>query len=275
LRTHRPSATDRLTGRAVPTATRPARVEPSGPERLGSQVSPTRLPRLLGTLVMAFAPYEPLPMLGAARLLSGMAIELVYRWASGQLLADRNNKAVLLYSRTTRREDGAQLCREIFGVVCATVVGIVVVSFNNTVLLLPLGAILVASGVAARWVTDIVLGIIGARLIVIGWRATCAYRSERLLAARLPCASGLRWRIDFLAAVPVRTGHGGPLLAAFLCEADARSAEVVLHCEARNIGFYRKHGFRLLPTQCPGTQHLMARSPGGGRRTKTRRKRRP
>lgn len=215
---------------------------------------------------MAFAPYEPLPLLGAARLFSGMAIELVYRWASDQLLADRDNKAVLLYSRTTRREDRTQLLREILGVICATVVGIVLVVLTNTVLLLPLGVILVVSGVAERWVTDIVLGIIGARLVVIGWRATCAYRSERSLAARLPRASGLRWRIDFLAAVPARCGHGGRLLDAFLREADERSAEVVLHCEARNIAFYRKHGFRLHRTDRPGTQHLMARSPRGRHR---------
>ncbi len=219
---------------------------------------------------MAFAPYEPLPLLGAARLFSGMAIELVYRWASGQLWADPDSKAVLLYSQTTRVEDRRQSLREIIAVVCATVVGTVLVSLANTVLLLPLGVILVASGVPARWVTDILLGIIGVRLVVIGWRATRAYQSERSLAARLPRASGLRWRIDFLAAVPARSGHGGHLLDAFLREADKRRAEVVLHCEARNIGFYRKHGFRVLLADCPGRQHLMARSPGGHHRRKTR-----
>jgi hypothetical protein len=46
------------------------------------RLSPVWLPSLLGTLVMAFAPYEVRPLLGAAQLFPGKAIQLAYRWAS-------------------------------------------------------------------------------------------------------------------------------------------------------------------------------------------------
>ena len=222
-------------------------------------ISPVRLPRLLGTLVMAFAPYEPLPLLGAAQLFSGMAIQLAYRWATGQVVADPSNRAVLLWSITSRGERRRWLYREPFGVLCATVVGIGLVVINNTILLLPLGVVLVLAGVSARWVTDILLAIIGTRLLMIGWVALRSHRSEVALTGRLPTATRPRLRIDLLAAAPARSGRGGPLLDAFLRQVDEGGAEVVLHCERRNVAFYRKHGFQLLPVTCPGDQHLMFR----------------
>ncbi len=223
------------------------------------RISPVRLPRLLGTLVMAFAPYEPLPLLGAAQLFSGMAIELAYRWATGQVIADPTNRAVLLWSTTSRGEGRRWLYRELLGVLLATFVGIGLVVVNNTILLLPLGVVLVSAGISTQWVADILLAVIGTRLLMIGWRAFQSYRSEVALTARLPSASSPRWRIDFLAATPIRSGYGGPLLDAFLHQADERGAEVVLHCERRSVAFYRKHGFQLLPVECPGDKRLMLR----------------
>ena len=225
------------------------------------RVSPVRLPRLLGTLVMGFAPFEPLPLLGAAQLFTGMAIELAYRWANGQMVASAENSAVLLWSRTTRGVGRRWYYRELFGILVATVVGITLVLVCNTVLFLPLGVLLVAAGVATRWVTDIVLGLIGARLCVIGWRAVRSFRSEVALSAGLPEPRSQRWRIDFLAAVPARSGNGGRLLDTFLRQADEEGAEVVLHCERRNVAFYRKHDFRLLQMKCPGDHRLMQRRP--------------
>jgi GNAT superfamily N-acetyltransferase len=242
------------------------------------RISPVRLPRLLGTLVMAFAPYEPLPLLGAAQLFSGMAIELAYRWATGQVIADPTNRAVLLWSMTSRGVGRRRLCRELSGVLVATVVGICLVVINNTILLLPLGVMLVSVGAPTGWVADVVLAVIGMRLLVIGWRAAGSYRNEVALTARLPSAATPRWRIDFLAATPARSGYGGLLLDTFLRQADERGAEVVLHCERRNVAFYRKHGFQLLPVNCPGDQHLMVRHvrtvsghPGGHPRKALRR----
>ena len=49
------------------------------------------------------------------------------------------------------------------------------------------------------------------------------------------------------------------MLDAFLGHADESGAEVVLHCERRNVAFYRRHGFQLLAVKAPGDQHLMLR----------------
>ncbi len=223
------------------------------------RISPVRLPRLLGTLVMGFAPYEAQPLLGAAQLFSGMAIQLAYRWATGQVVAAPSNKAVLLWSTTSGRSGRLWLCRELFGVLTAISVGITVVVINNTILLLPLGVLLVAADISTKVVADIAMAVVGVRLLMIGGRAFQSYRSEVALTAFLPSPRTARWRIDFLAAVPARSGHGGPLLDAFLHQADQRGVEVVLHCEKRNIAFYRKHGFRLLPVEHPGGQRLMLR----------------
>ena len=233
-------------------------------DRNEMRISPVRLPRLLGTLVMAFAPYEPQPLIGAARLFTGMAIRLAYRWASGQVIADPSNSAVLLWSSTSRREGRPVPYRELLGILLATSVGIALVVLNNTILLLPLGVLLVVAGIATKWVADILLAVIGIRLLMISWQAFRSYRSEVALSARLPSPSTPRWRIDFLAAVPARSGHGGTLLDAFLRQADERGAEVVLHCQRRNVAFYRKHGFQLLPVECPGDQCQMLRQPRRG-----------
>ena len=66
-------------------------------------VSPTRLPRLLVVVVMAFAPFEARPLLGAAELFPGMAMQLAYGWATGRVIADPSDKAVLLWSVASRR----------------------------------------------------------------------------------------------------------------------------------------------------------------------------
>lgn len=223
------------------------------------RISPVRLPRLLGTLVMAFAPYESLPLIGAAKLFTGMAIRLAYRWATGQVIADPSNRAVLLWSTTSRSAGRPALYRELFGILFATLVGIALIVVNNAILLLPLGVLLVVAGIATKWVVDILLAVIGTRLLMIGWRLIRSYRSEVTLSALLPPTPTPRWRIDFLAAVPARRGHGGTLLDAFLRQADERDTEVVLHCQKRNVAFYRRHGFQLLLVRCPDDQRLMLR----------------
>src|SRR5580658_7481650 len=140
------------------------------------RISPIRLPKLLGILVMAFAPYEPLPLLGAAQLFSGMAIQLAYRWATGQVVADPTNRAVLLWSVTSKGLARHWLYREPFGVLLASFVGIGLVVVNYTILLLPLGVVLVWVGISTQLVADIVLAVIGMRLLIIGWRAIQSHR---------------------------------------------------------------------------------------------------
>jgi hypothetical protein len=219
------------------------------------RISAARLPRLLGVVVIAFAPYEERPLLGAVQLFRGIAIQISYRWASGQILADQENRSVLLWSVAfgTRRP----LHRELFGMLTATSVGIGLVVISNSLLLLPLGLILVAAGAGIRVVTDIGLGVIGARLLLTSWRAFLAYRNELMLSARLPTPATLRWRIDYLASMPPRSGYGGHLLDVFLDHGSG--AEVVLHCEMRTVAFYRKHGFHVVGGRSPDGQNLMLR----------------
>jgi hypothetical protein len=45
----------------------------------------------------------------------------------------------------------------------------------------------------------------------------------------------------------------------FLSHADAHGAEVVLHCDPRNVPFYRHHGFHLISIRSSAGQHLMLR----------------
>lgn len=227
-------------------------------------ISPTPLPRLLCVIVMAFAPYEARPLVGAVKLFRGTAIQLTYRWATGQLVTDPKGRAVLLWSAPTASGPGRSLWRQLFGAVTATTVGVALVLVCNGVFLLPLVIALIVVGVAVGPVVVAGLCIVGASLMVTCWRGLLAHRIERELTARLPRPTGLRWRIDCLAAVPARSGQGGRLLDAFLDHADTYDAEVVLHCIPSNVPFYRRHGFHVTAGDCPDGQRLMlrrARSP--------------
>jgi hypothetical protein len=227
-------------------------------------ISPALLPRLLCVVVMAFAPYEARPLLGAVKLFRGTAIQLSYRWATGQLAAEPKGRAVLLWSTPSRSGKTCSLCRQLFGVATAAMVGVVLVLVCSAVFLFPLVIALIVVGAAVGPVVVAGLSIVGAGLIMTCWRGLLAHRIERELTARLPRPSGVRWRIDCLAAVPARSGHGGRLLDAFLDHADASDAEVVLHCIPRNVAFYRRHGFHVAAGDCPDGQRLMlrrARSP--------------
>jgi ribosomal protein S18 acetylase RimI-like enzyme len=208
---------------------------------------------------MAFVPYEPRPLVGAVKLFRGTAIQLSYRWAAGQLMNDPKGRAVLLWSVPSGARTSRSLCRQLFGALTATTVGIAMVLVCNGALLVPLVIALIVIGVAATPVVVVGLCIAGASLVMTSWRGILAYQNERRLTARLPRPSALRWRIDCLAAVPARSGHGGHLLDAFLDHADACDAEVVLHCIAGNVAFYRRHGFHVAAGDCPGGQQLMLR----------------
>jgi hypothetical protein len=222
-------------------------------------ISPARLPRLLGDLVIAFAAYEPRPLLGAVELLPGMAIRLVHRWVTGRVTATPNGRAVLLWSVAFGEGRRRPYHRELLGVLAAIVMGIALVTFNCTILLLPLAVVLGAIGVTTSVIADVVLVVVGARLLMICWRAFSSYRGKLAVTGRLPAPSILRWRIDFLAAVPSRAGNGGSLLDAFLKRADECGAEVVLHCDGRNVAFYRHHGFHLVAAEPSDGQRLMLR----------------
>lgn len=46
------------------------------------RISPARLFKLLGVIVIAFAQYEARPLLGAVEPFRGIAMQLAYRWES-------------------------------------------------------------------------------------------------------------------------------------------------------------------------------------------------
>ncbi len=152
-------------------------------------VSPTRLPRLLVVVVMAFAPFEARPLLGAAELFPGMAMQLAYGWATGRVIADPSDKAVLLWSVASRRGAHPSIWRELFGGVAALSAALVLVIVTNAILLLPLRIALVAAGVSTKVILAVMVSFVGVRLMLTLWRALRAYRSDRGLLARLPSSS--------------------------------------------------------------------------------------
>ena len=233
------------------------------------RIAPSRLPRLLGVLVIAFAQYEDRPLLGAVELLRGLSMQVAYRWATGRIVAAADDRAVLLWSVAFHAKERQSLVVELFGASTATVVGLVLVAVTSAMLLLPLWLVVVFTGEHGGLVVKIGLAIVIARWLVTTWRAIHAYRDELALTARLPDPKVPRWRIDFLGAVPARRGYGGQLLNAFLARADDSMTEVVLHCEKRNVAFYRAFGFREADVARPGAQRVMLRrrpSAGRGRR---------
>ena len=163
------------------------------------------------------------------------------------------------------QESASRCFAKRWGSCTATLVGLVLVAVTSAILLLPVSLALVFTGEHAKIIVGVGLAIVVLRWVMTSWRAVRSYRNEVVLTARMPDPEVLRWRIDYLAALPVRSGYGGRLLDAFLARADDSMAEVVLHCDRRNIGFYRHHGFRETDAAHPGTQRVMLRRLPGAR----------
>ena len=233
------------------------------------EVSPSRLPRLLMVLVLAFAPYEPRPMLAAAEMFRGMAIQLSYRWAAGRVLAEPSDRAVLLWSDCGRKT-ARDVPREALSVLVSVVTGIVLFLFSNLLLLVALSAALSSLGVSAGTVSNARFAVVALRLTVTFFRAVHAYRHDSRLMAKLPQPTGVRWRVDLLAASPEGSGHGRELLRRFLERADEADAELLLNCDSRNVTFYRHYGFVLAAERASDTQFLMRRPARTDRRIAAR-----
>ncbi len=227
------------------------------------RIAPRRLPQLLGVLVIAFAQFEAWPLLGAVALFRGLSIQLVYRWVTGQVLADPSNRSVLLWSNVDSSAGCIRLWRKVSGALAATAVGFANLCVSAAILVLPLATLLTALGVEDEVAIGIPWAIVGVGWVITCSRAIRSYRSEVTLMSQLPPPSAPRWQIDHLAAIPARSGHGGRLLAAFLAQADSCRAEVVLHCDSRNVAFYRKYGFHPAGTGIPGGQRVMLRKTRG------------
>ncbi len=243
------------------------------------RVSAVRLPRLLGVLVIAFAQFEDWPLLGAVELFRGLSIQLAYRWATGHVMADPGNRAVLLWSANHDPERRRRVWPELLGVVAATGVGLVLLCVTSAIFLVPLGFVLRAAGADDEIVWVVAFTIVGARWLGTCWHAFRTYQDEQALMASASKPTVLTWRLDYLAALPARYGHGGRLLDQFLADADRRVAEVVLHCDQRNVSFYRRHGFRQIDQRGRNDQKVMIRraqhhTASGGHETAHQRRRR-
>jgi GNAT superfamily N-acetyltransferase len=222
-------------------------------------VSATRLPRLLGILVIAFAQFEDWPLLGAVELFRGLSIQLAYRWATGQVIADPGNRAVLLWSANHDPEGRRRLVPELLGAVAATGVGVALLCVSSAILLVPVDLVLRAAGVDDEVAVVVAFSIVGARWLATCWRALRTYQDERALMTSASDPVTLTWRLDYLAALPARHGHGGRLLDQFLAETDRCGAEVALHGDQRNVAFYRRHGFHQVDPRGWYDQRVMIR----------------
>src|SRR3954454_19582674 len=126
----------------------------------GVHVSPVRLPRLLGVLVLAFAESEAHGLYSAMALVRGFAIQLSYRWGLGTVIAGAGDRAVLLWSPVRHRQADMGLLRTILGVGAAVMTGVSLFVVSNLMMLLPLGVLLHLlnmSGYAARNVVVVVV----------------------------------------------------------------------------------------------------------------------
>lgn len=229
------------------------------------------LPGLLTVAVLAFAQFERRPLLAALGLYRGLAVQLAYRWGSGQVLA-RDRRAVLMWSEPGR-VGRPGLRRQLRGVSTGVAIGTLQLLAGTLLLLLPLGELLDTLGLPTRRKSLILLAVVLGRLGLTGWRAAGAYRLTAARQAAFPELAGRCWRIDYLAAAPLGAGHGGRLLDRFVQRADRAGATVVLITDERNRAFYRRHGFRLHPAITPalGANLLMVRDAGQIRAARGRR----
>ena len=223
------------------------------------RMSLSRLPRLLGVLVIAFAQYEDRPLLGAVELLRGLSMQVAYRWATGRIMAAADDRAVLSVVGAFRSKERHTLVLEAFGASVGHPGGVGPCGGHECDPLLPLWLVVVFTGEHSALIAGI-----GAdhhrRTLVDDDMARHLCLPGRVGLDGTPTRSnGPSMANRLLGAVPARRGHGGQLLSAFLAEADDSMTEVVLHCEKRNVAFYRHFGFREADVARPGAQRVMLR----------------
>jgi hypothetical protein len=225
-------------------------------------VSPNRLPRLLGVLVMAFAESEAHGLYSALALLRGFAIQLSYRWGLGTVLATDDNRAVLLWSPVRHSHRDMGRLRGTVAMLAGVATGVSLFLLSNIILLTPLSFVLHVLGISTYTVGIVVVAV---RLLMTFIRACRAYLHDNRLLACLPRSATRRWRLDYVAAFPTGAGRGTRLLTDFLRFADERDAEVTLNCDPDLVAYYRRHGFRRIETPMAG-QVLMLRQAKSVRR---------
>jgi GNAT superfamily N-acetyltransferase len=222
------------------------------------RTGPWRALRLLTVLVLAFADNKR-GLLPNAGLLRGMAIRFSYRWAAGQVLADGNDKAVLLWSPLTPDPNWRARIRTIASVLFAAMVELTWSVLSGAPIALLINGLLRISRLRIITLRDVLVVVVAIRSSDAVARGIRAYQYHQSMIRGLPPATSSRWCIDSLAAVPAGRGHGGRLLETFLARADALTVETVLHCATRHLAFYRRYGFHLICSSPGGGQHVMAR----------------
>jgi GNAT superfamily N-acetyltransferase len=224
------------------------------------RISGRRLPALLSVLVIAFADQERFGVYSAIQLFRGFAVQLAYRWTLGTVIATPDDRSVLLWSPATAHDRTLRPARRMCAVLAAVLVGAGLFFLSNLMLFGPLDWSLRHLGLAPGSVRLLHMWLLAARFALALRYAWVAYAHDARFLASLPAATGLRWRLDYMAAVPSGRGHGSHVLAEFLQLADEHGAEVALNCHPQLVAFYRRRGFRETDSPVPG-QALMVRAP--------------
>ena len=178
----------------------------------------------------------------------GLAIQISLRWWLGQILTVPR-RAVLVYTELDAPPSLTRSLRTVAGATFAVVVGIALFAMNKVLVILPVGSVVLALGGDADDVFVLLTGFSAVRLLWTGYRALQAFWVERRREVAMVAVAGApRWRLELMGATPPRQGHGLSLVRALTAESDAAGATVYLVCEPRNRGFYRRAGFRVVPT---------------------------
>jgi GNAT superfamily N-acetyltransferase len=252
-------------GQPTPTPTDDLRVPSRHAEDCDVTIGPVRAMRLFMVLVLAFADNKRGPV-SSAGLMRGMSTQFSYRWAAGQVLADTDDHAVLLWSRLTPELGWRTRARAIVSVILSAIVDLVWSAiYSGPIALLVNGAARIGHH-RLNSLPDVAVVVVVIRSADAIDRGKRSYQYHRSVVGGLPPAAIRRWCIDYLAALPAGHGHGGRLLTTFLARADTLTVEVVLHCATRNIAFYQRHGFHLICNSPSGDQHIMTRPPRMPRR---------
>lgn len=199
------------------------------------------LPGAVVCLALALSRGERREALLIAQLVRGLAIQVTYRFCTGELLATPG-RATLLYTRLDRPR--AHPLRSLIGVLAATGVGLTLFLLSNTLLLLPVSLLLRLDGADSETISTVALAVAGVRLTWTATRALRSYALERRRERFLPrLGDQPRWRLDLMGSTPAGAGHGAALLRELVTRADAAGATVYLLTEPHNRAFYRRGGF--------------------------------
>ena len=215
------------------------------------------LPRAVALLALALARGDHCEVLSATRLIPGVAIQLALHWCLREVLV-RPGRSVVLYSKLDHDRTVKCSLRKVLGIGFAVVVGLVLFALNHLFLLLCL-ALLILTGGGGN--DQVLLGMAMLSIVRLFWtamRAVKAYRVEHQRGqAMVRLGDAPRWRLELIGATPPGNGYGLSAVRTLTHTSDAAGATVYLVCAPSNYGFYRRAGFRTVPTPGPAFKQML------------------